>query len=85
MQRYGTINDSMTDKTLTLRENKYASELRKKLHLLILKLLFPLIFCWYFRYSVSETYLFSGLQLHLHTLYNQSSMQFPFIAYGMAL
>ena len=44
------------------------------------------LFCWYFRYFVSETYLFSGLQLHLHTLYyNQSSMQFPFITFDMAL
>ena len=58
-----------------------ASELRKSLHLLILKLLFPSIFCWYFRYFVSET--FSGLQLHLHI--HIQSMQFPFITYGMAL
>ena len=76
MQWYGIINDSMTDKTLTLRKSinmraSGVSELRKFLHLLILKLLFPSIFCWYFRYFVSETYIFSGLQLHLHTyLYN---------------
>ena len=40
---------------------------------LILKLLFPSILCWYFIYFVSETYIFSRLQLHLHTLYNQCS------------
>ena len=83
MQWYGIINDSMTDKTLTLRKiYEYASErslaktaisfniffeLQKFFHLLILKLLFPSIFCLYFRYFVSETYIFSGLQLHLHT------------------
>ena len=62
------INDSMTDKILTLRENyESASELRIFWDLLILKLLFPSIFCWYFRYFVSETYIFSGLPLHLHT------------------
>ena len=44
-----------------------ASELRTFSHFHILKLLFPLIFCWYFRYFVSDTYLFSGLKLHLHT------------------
>ena len=61
--------------TLTLRRKKYASELRKILHLLILKLLFPSIFCWYFRYFVSETYLFSGLQLHCihYTINHQCS------------
>ena len=32
-----------------------ASELRKFSHFHILKLLFPLIFCWYFCYFVSET------------------------------
>ena len=70
MQWYGIINDSMTDKTITLRQsmNMRASALRKFLYLLILNLLFPSIFCWYFRYFVSETYIFSGLQLHLHTI-----------------
>ena len=60
---YGTINDTYTDKTLTLRKiYEYASELRKFSHFHILKLLFPSIFCWYFRYFVSETHSFSGLQ-----------------------
>ena len=50
MQWYGTINDSMTDETLILRKNYMnmrasgGSELRKNMHLLILKLLFPSIF-----------------------------------------
>ena len=35
-----------------------ASELRKVLHSHIPKLLFPSIFCWYFRYFVSETYVY---------------------------
>ena len=35
-----------------------ASELRKFAHLHILKLLFLSIFCWYFRYFVSETFIF---------------------------
>ena len=52
-----------TDKTLKLREiYEYASELRKFSHFHILKLLFPSIFCCYFRYFVSETHSFSGLQ-----------------------
>ena len=69
-----------------------ASELRKLSLLLILKLTFPSIFCWYFRYFVGTNDIlvglhatlrnrFSGLQLHL----NMQSMQFPFITYGMAL
>ena len=57
-----------------------ASELRKFSHLLILKPLFP-SFCWYFKFFVSETYIFSGLQLHLHI--HVQSMQFPFITYGI--
>ena len=70
-------NQCSGNKRLTLRrKNMRASGERKIMHILILKLLFPSIFCWYFRYFVSEIYLFSGLQLHLHTLYNQSSMQF---------
>ena len=59
-----------------------ASELRKFSHFHILKLLFPSIFCWYFRYFVSETYLFSGVNnicIHIQ------SMQFPSIIYGMML
>ena len=35
----------------------------------------------YARASASETYIFSGLKIHLHI----QSMQFPFITYGMAL
>ena len=38
--------------------NMWASELRRNMHLHILKLLFPSIFCWYFRYFVSETFIF---------------------------
>ena len=47
-----------TDKTLKLRKksmNMRASELRKCSHFHMLKLLFPSICCWYFRYFVSET------------------------------
>ena len=50
-----------------------ASELRKCLHFHILKLLFPSIFCWYFGYFVSETYIYIQVSLHLHTLCNQCS------------
>ena len=50
-----------------------ASELRTFSHFHILKLLFPSIFCWYFRYFVSETYIFSGLQIHHAYIYNQCS------------
>ena len=45
-----------------------ASEIRQFLHFLILKLLFPSIFCWYsdrLGYFVSETYLFSGLKYYI--------------------
>ena len=79
-----------TDKTLTLIKKKKmymrasgASEHRKFSHFHILKLLFSsIIFCWYiyFRYFVSEN-IFSGLQIHLHTVYIQS-MQFSFYWYG---
>ena len=48
--------------------NMRASELRKFSHFHILKLLFFSIFCWYFWKFVSETYLVSGLKLHLHTI-----------------
>ena len=68
------------DKSMDVRASG-ASELRKCSHF-HLKLLFPSIFCWYFRYFVSETYMFSGLKLHLHHV---QSMQFPFITYGIAL
>ena len=66
MQWYGTINYSMTDKTqhweksMNMRASG-ASELRQLLHLLILKLLFPSIFCLYSRYFVSQTYIFPGV------------------------
>ena len=85
MQWYGIINDSMTDKTLTLRKsmNMRASELKFFLHLLILKVLFPSIFCWYFRYFVSETYIFPGLQLHLHTYtYTINAVSCHYLWYG---
>ena len=42
--------------------NMRASELTKCSQFHILKLLFPSIFCWYFRYFFSETYL-QGCQL----------------------
>ena len=41
-----------------------ATELRQFSHFHILKLLFPFIFCWYFYYFVSETYICSSLKLH---------------------
>ena len=41
-----------TDKTLTSRKSIYASELRKYLPFHILKMLFLVIFCWYFKYFV---------------------------------
>ena len=68
-------SDSMTDKTPILRKSyEYASELRKNEHLLILKLLFSSIFCWYFRYFVSETYLFSDQSpITSAYIYNQCS------------
>ena len=45
-----------TVKTLTVRNiYEYASKLRNFSNFQILKLLFPSIFCWYFRYFVSET------------------------------
>ena len=42
---YGIINDSMTDKTLTLRKSIHKIKI-KILHLLILKRLFPSMFCF---------------------------------------
>ena len=52
---------------------EYASELGNCLHFHILKLLFPSIFCWYFWYFISETYVFSGLKLQFAWLYHQCS------------
>ena len=57
-----------------------ASELRKFSHFHILKLLFPSILCWYFRYFVSETYLISGVNI-LHT-YTISAVSFYYSWYG---
>ena len=64
----------------TLRKNyEYASErservLKKNLHLLILKPLFPSIFCWYLRYFVSETYfIFRSPITSAYIIYNQRS------------
>ena len=68
-----------TDETLTLRKsmNMRASELGKFLHFHILKLLFSSIFCWYFWYFISETYIFSGLKLQsAWYLYHQRSSLF---------
>ena len=59
---------------------RYASELRKFSHFHILKLLFPSIFCWYFRYFVSETYLISGVNI-LHT-YTINAVSFYYSWYG---
>ena len=71
------------DKTLTLRKiYEYASELRKFSHFHILKLLFPLIFCWYFWYFISETYIFSCLKLHLHAYYTINAVSFYYLWYG---
>ena len=77
--RYGAIKWQYTDKTLTLRKSMKmrASELRKFSHLLLL----PSIFCWYFRYFVSETY----VHVSNYICIDIQSMQFPFITYGMVL
>ena len=48
-----------------------ASELRNFSHFHILNLLFPSIFCWYFRYFVSETFNFRCQ--HSPYIYNQCS------------
>ena len=50
--------------------NMRASEPRKFSHFHMLKLLFPSIFCWYFRYFVSET--FSLYHLYYDTIINDS-------------
>ena len=47
-----------------------------------LKLQFPSIFCWYFRYFVSERLYF---QISNYISIHIQSIQFPFITYGMAL
>ena len=47
-----------TDKTLKLRKKSMImrASLENASHFHMLKLLFPSIFCWYFRYFVSETF-----------------------------
>ena len=72
------------DKTLTLKMYVYmrasgASELRKFSHFHILKVLFPSIFCWYFRYFVSETYLISGVN---NICIHQCSFPVLYLWYG---
>ena len=49
---------------------EYASERAWKiLHFHILKPLFPSIFCWYFWYFISETYIFQVSNYNLHDAY----------------
>ena len=79
-------NDSIPTKqwhleNLWICERARSERAWKILHFHILKLLFPSIFCWYFWYFFSETYVFSGLKLQSVW----SSMQFPVITNGMAL
>ena len=76
-----------TDKTLTFRKiYEYASE-RSERALFFSRIFtfshftFLQYFVGYFRYFVSETYIFRS---QITSAYIQS-MQFPFIAYGMAL
>ena len=62
-----------TEKTLTFRKCRYkymwASELRKFLHFYILKLLFPSIFCWYFRYfGISWNFKWRTIRPSFHDL-----------------
>ena len=66
---YGAIyKRQYTDKTLTMRKcmctrASGTSELRKFWHFHILKLLFPSIFCWYFRYfCLRNIYFHAGLK-----------------------
>ena len=55
------------------------------LHFHILKLLFPSIFCWYFWYFISETYIFQVCPSQITIcMIHISSMQFPVLTY-MAL
>ena len=80
-------NDSIPTKHLhwenvcNIMRASRASELRTFSHFHILKLLFPSIFCWYFRYFVSETFNFRCQ----NSPYILQSMQFPFITHGMVL
>ena len=56
------------------------------LHFHILKLLFPSIFCWYFWYFISETYIFQVCPSQITIcMIHISSMQFPVLTYGMAI
>ena len=73
------------EKIYEYASERRASELGKCLHFHILKLLFPSIFCWYFWYFISETYIFSGLKLQSAWYIIISSMQIPVLTYGMAL
>ena len=75
------------EKIYEYASERRTSELGKCLHFHILKLLFPSIFCWYFWYFISETYIFSGLKLQSESAWYIiiSSMQFPVLTYGMAL
>ena len=80
------INDSIPTKHLHWEKCMHmrasgASELRKFSNFNILKLLLPSIFCWYFRYFVSETYI--NFRCHITSAYIIQWMQFPFITYGI--
>ena len=73
------INDSIPDKTLTLRKSMYmrasrASELRKFSHFYILKLLYLSIFCRYFGYFVGTNDMLVGLHVPTNfQMYRQNS------------
>ena len=76
-----------TDKTLKLREiYECASERSERAlkfwHFHNLKLLFPSSFCWYFRYFLSDTFIFRS---QITSAYIKQSMHFPYITYGMML
>ena len=71
-----------TEKNLWICEQAERASLEKNLHLLILKLQFPSIFCWYFRYFVSETLYFqvsNYICIHTHTI---NTVSFHYLWYG---
>ena len=79
---YGAINDRFWQNTVKTEKKKKsmnmrasgAREFRKCSHFHILKLIFPSIFCCYFRYFVSETYV---VRSHITSAYIHNQCNFP--------
>ena len=77
------MKNTNIEENIWICERAERASLEKCSHFHILKRLFPLIFCWYFSYFVSETCIFSGIKLHLAFVYTINAVLL--LHNGMAL